>query len=284
MIVVTGATGNLGRFVIAALLEKLPADQVTAAVRNPAKAADLAALGVQVREADYDRPETLAAAFAGADKVLLISSSEVGRRTRQHTAAIAAAKSAGVGLLAYTSLLGADTARMDLAVEHRATEAAIRGSGVPFSFLRHGWYFENYTENLAPALEHGVILGSAGQGRTAAATREDYARADAAVLLATGQEYTVHELSGDSAWTLAELAAEVSARTGRTIGYQDMPEEDYKQVLVGAGLPEGFAGILANSSTGTANGELATVTGELSKLIGRPTTTLAEAVAAALPR
>src|SRR5258708_7316512 len=282
MIVVTGATGHLGRLVVDALLEAVPAGQVVAAVRTPAKAADLAAPGVQVREADYERPETLAAAFAGADKVLLISSSEVGRRAPQHTAAIEAAKAAGVGLLAYTSRLHADRATMALAAEHQATERAIRDSGVPFALLRHGWYTENYTAALAPALEFGAIPGSSGEGRVASATREDYARADVAVLLADGQENTVHELSGDTAWTAAELAAEVSAQSGRQVVYTDLPQAEYAKVLLGAGLPEPVAEILADSSAATARGELADVTGELSRLIGRPSTPLADSVAAAL--
>jgi len=282
MIVVTGATGQLGRLVIDALLETVPADQLVAAVRNPEKAADLISRGVQVREADYDRPETLALAFAGADKLLLISGSEVGLRMPQHTNAINAAKAAGVGLLAYTSLLKADEARMKLAAEHQATEQLIRESGVPFALLRHGWYTENYTGNLAPALEFGAILGSSGEGRVAGATREDYARGDAAVLLADGQENTVHELSGDTAWSAAELAAEVSAQSGKQVVYTDVPPAEYAKVLVGAGLPEPFAEIVADSSAATGRGELATATGELSRLIGRPTTPLADSVAAAL--
>ena len=282
MIVVTGATGQLGRLVIDALLEEVPADQVVAAVRNPAQAADLVARGVQVREADYDRPETLPLAFAGADKVLLISGSEVGRRLPQHTNAINAAKTAGVGLLAYTSLLRADDATMALAGEHQVTERLIRESGLPFALLRHGWYTENYTANLAPALEFGAILGSSGEGRVAGATREDYARGDAAVLLADGQENTVHELSGDTAWTAAELAAEVSAQSGKQIVYTDLPQAEYAKILAGAGLPAPVAEIVADSSAATGRGELATVTGELSRLIGRPTTPLADSVAVAL--
>ncbi len=282
MIVVTGANGQLGRLVIDALLESVPADQVVAAVRNPAKAADLVSRGVQVREADYDRPETLPLAFAGADKLLLISGSEVGRRIPQHTNAINAAKAAGVGLLAYTSLLKADDAQMLLAGEHQATERLIRESGLPFALLRHGWYTEVYTANLASALEFGAILGSSGEGRVAGASREDYARADAAVLLADGQENTVHELSGDTPWTAAELAAEVSAQSGKQVVYTDLPQAEYAKVLVGAGLPEPFAEIIADSSAATARGELATATGELSRLIGRPTTPLADSVAVAL--
>jgi NAD(P)H dehydrogenase (quinone) len=282
MIAVTGATGQLGRLVIDALLETVPAGQVIAAVRSPQKAADLAARGVQVREADYERPETLAAAFAGAQKVLLISGSELGRRVAQHAAVIEAAKAAGVGLLAYTSVLHADTTALKLAAEHVATEEIIRGSGLPYALLRHGWYTENHTAALALALEHGAILGSSGQGKVASATREDFARADAAVLLADGQENTVYELSGDVAWTLAELAAEVSAQSGTPVAYTDVPESEYAKVLVGAGLPEPVAEIVADCSTAVGRGELDDVTGQLSRLIGRPTTPLADSVAVAL--
>jgi NAD(P)H dehydrogenase (quinone) len=282
MIVVTGATGQLGRLVIDALLESVPAGRVVAAVRNPAKAADLTALGVEVREADYDRPETLPLAFAGASKVLLISGSEPGRRVPQHAHVIEAAKAAGVGLLGYTSLLRADETKMLLASEHVATEQLIRASGVPYTLLRHGWYTENFTSALAPALEHGVILGSSGDGRVAGAARAVYARADAAVLLASGQENTVHELSGDAAWTLAEYAAEISAQSGKRVVYSDLPEDEYVKALVGVGLPEPMARIVADASSATARGDLAHADGELSRLIGRPTTPLADTVAQAL--
>ena len=159
MIVITGATGNLGQHVIARLLETVPASNIIAAVRNPAKAAGLAAKGVQVRQADYNSADSLDAAFKGATKVLLISSSEVGQRTAQHQNVVDAARRAGVQLLAYTSVLHADTSPLGLAAEHVATEAAIRASGLPFSLLRNGWYLENHTEHLAPVLEHGVVLG-----------------------------------------------------------------------------------------------------------------------------
>ncbi len=206
MIVVTGATGHLGRLVVHGLLKKVPAREIVAAVRSPEKAADLAASGVQVREADYSKPETLAAALAGADRLLLISSSEVGKRAQQHAAVIDAAKRAGVGLIAYTSCLRADTSKLGLAAEHKATEERIRVSGLPYVFLRNGWYLENYTEHLGPALEHGAIPGSAGKGRVAAAARADYAAAAVAVLTATGNEKKIYELAGDFPFTMAELA------------------------------------------------------------------------------
>jgi NAD(P)H dehydrogenase (quinone) len=282
MIVVTGATGKLGHLVVEGLLQKVPAREIAAAVRTPDKAKDLAARGVDVRRADYSRPETLDAALAGAEKVLLVSSSEVGQRLPQHLAVIAAAKKAGVKLLAYTSLLRAATSKLGLGAEHRATEEAIRASGLPFVLLRNGWYIENYTEHLAPALQHGALAGSAGTGRIAAATRADYAAAAVAVLTGPGHAGRVYELAGDHAFTMAELAAEVSRQVGRTIGYQDLPADGYRGVLLGAGFPPPYADLLVDSDLGIAKGELDDSTGDLRRLIGRPTTPLADAVRAAL--
>jgi NAD(P)H dehydrogenase (quinone) len=284
MILVTGATGKLGRLVIEALLEKVPASQVVAAVRNPEKAAGLAARGVQVRKADYSQPETLGPAFAGVEKVLLISSNEVGQRLAQHKAVVEAARKAGVRLLAYTSILHADRSRLALAGEHKATEELIRASGLPYVFLRNGWYTENYTENLGPALAHGALVGSAGEGRIAATTRADYAAAAAAVLTGSGHENKVYELAGDNAFTMAELAAEVSRKAGRTIAYNDLPPAQYQGVLEGAGLPGPYAGVLADSDVGASRGELNDSSGDLRRLIGRATTPLADAVAVAFNR
>lgn len=282
-ITVTGATGKLGRLAIQELLDRgVPAGEIVAAVRSPEKAADLAARGVQVREADYTRPETLATAFAGTDKLLLISGSEVGQRVPQHQNAVDAAVAAGVSLIAYTGVLNADTTGIALAAEHKATEEIIRGSGLPYVFLRHGWYVENYTENLAPALQHGAILGAAGEGRVAAATRADFAAAAAAVLTGEGPTNIAYELGGDEPFTLAELAAEVSRQSGTEVVYRDLPADEYAKALVAVGLPEGYAGILADSDLGIARGELTTGSGHLRSLIGRPSTGLADAVAVAL--
>ncbi|WNG21578.1 SDR family oxidoreductase [Cystobacter fuscus] len=282
MFLVTGATGKLGQHVIEGLLKKVPAGQIIAVVRNPQKAADLAAKGVQVRQADYGRPETLAAAFAGATRVLLISSSEVGQRIAQHRAVVEAARKAGVRLFVYTSILHADSSGLALAAEHKATEQLIRDSGLPFVFLRNGWYFENYTENLAPALQHGALLGSSGEGRIAAASRADYAAAAVEVLTGTGHENRVYELAGDTSFTQSELAAEVSRQSGRSIVYKDLPPAQYQGVLEQAGVPGAFAGILVDSSEKAGRGELNDSSGQLGRLIGRPTTRLADAVATAV--
>ena len=281
MIVVTGASGQLGRLVIDSLLARIPASQIVAAVRDPARVADLAELGVQVRQADYNQPDSLVRAFAGADKVLLISSSEVGQRVPQHAAVIAAAQQAKLKLLAYTSLLHADRSPLGLAAEHQETEALLRDSGLPVVVLRNGWYTENYLASIPSALEHGVLLGCAGEGRIASAARADYSEAAAIVLTREQQAGLVYELAGDHAYTLAELAAEISRHAGRTIPYQDLPQAEFQSILLGAGLPEGLAALLADSDVGASQGGLFDDSHQLSGLLGRPTTSLATLVAAA---
>ena len=283
MIVVTGANGQLGQKVIHELLKTVPADQIVAAVRTPSKAADLAALGVVVREADYTRPETLTSAFEGADKVLLISSSEVGQRYTQHQNVIAAAKEAGVKLLAYTSILNAAQSPLPLALEHQQTEAAIAESGVPAVILRNGWYTENYLASVPVALQYGVVLGCAGDGRISSAARDDYAAAAAAVL--TSQEPQagkVYELAGDESYSLSEFAAAIAAAADKPIAYQNLPEEEFVKALLNAGLPDYIATLLAESDTGASKGGLFDNSKTLSQLIGRPTTPLATLVAAAV--
>ena len=282
MIVVTGATGQLGQLVIKALLKKVPAASIIATVRNVDKAKDIAALGVQVRQADYSQPASWDAALKGADKVLLISSNEIGQRAKQHKTVIDAAKRAGVKLVAYTSVLRADTSVLGLADEHKETEIYLRASGVPFAFLRNGWYTENYAAGIPTALSLGAVYGCAGDGRISAATRADYAEAAAAVLIADNQSGKIYELAGDTAFTLSEFAAEVARQSGKAIGFVNLPEAEYKKALLGAGLPEVFAELLANSDTGVSKGALFDEGHQLSKLIGRATTPLATAVKAAL--
>ena len=284
MYAVTGATGQLGRLVIQSLLKTAAPDQVLAAVRDPAKAADLAGQGVQVREADYDRPETLLSAFRGVDRLLLISSSEVGGRTPQHRAVIDAAKTSGVKLIAYTSILHADRSPLRLAIEHKETEAALVASGLPVVLLRNGWYTENYLLALKPALEHGAMLGSAKEGRVSLAARADYAEAAAQVLIAESGASQTYELAGDQALTLSELSAEISRQAGREVSYNDLPESEYMAALVGNGLPRGYADLIADADAQAAEGALFDDGRDLSRLIGRPTTpggaTIADALAA----
>ncbi|MGW1889297.1 SDR family oxidoreductase [Streptomyces sp. NPDC002004] len=282
-IVVTGATGHLGRLVIDGLLAaRVPAEQITAVVRSKEKATDLAARGVTLHIADYNTPETLRGAFAAGDRVLLISGSEIGQRVPQHQAVVDAARAAGVALLAYTGVLGGPDADFRLASEHKATERAILDSGLPYAFLRNGWYHENYTENLAPALAHGSVVASAGEGRVASAARADYAAAAVAVLTGTGHENKAYELSGDTAWSFAEYAAEVARQSGRDVTYANVPGEQHLKVLTGAGVPEPVAAILVDVDTAVERGLLARSTGDLARLIGRPTTPVSEAIKVAL--
>lgn len=284
MIAVTGATGQLGRLVIDALLKRVSSKELVALVRDPLKAQDLSAKGINVRQADYSLPETLKSALAGVDRLLLISSSEVGQRSAQHRAVIDAAKSAGVQLLAYTSLLHADKSTLGLAVEHRDTEQALAESGLSYVLLRNGWYSENYTASVPPAVVHGAILGSVQEGRISSAARADYAEAAAVVLTSEEQAGKVYELAGDESYSLAELASEVAKQSGNAVVYTDLPEQDFKAALIGMGLPEGFAALLADSDAAAAKGDLFESSRQLSQLIGRPTTPIAKSVAAALPR
>ncbi len=282
MIAITGATGQLGQLVIAALLKSVPASQIVAVVRNPAKADALAQQGVVVRQGDYGDEAALTRALDGVEKLLLISSSEVGQRAVQHRNVINAAKAAGVGFIAYTSVLHADTSPLGLAAEHIETENMLAASGIPYALLRNGWYSENYLASAPPALEHGVFLGAAGDGKIASATREDYAAAAAKVISEEGHAGKVYELAGDTAWTLSELAAELSKQSGKNVVYQNLSEADYASALRGVGLPDAFANLLADSDTGASKGGLFDDSHTLSKLIGRPTTPLADSIKAML--
>ncbi|PKU23606.1 NAD(P)-dependent oxidoreductase [Telmatospirillum siberiense] len=282
-LLVTGAGGQLGHLVVSRLLELVPPSQIVATVRNVEAGRSLAARGVEIRIADYTRSETLDAAFAGIGRLLLISSNALGQRVAQHKNVIEAAKRAGVGLLAYTSLLRADGSPLGLAGEHRETEALLRNSGLPFVLLRNGWYTENYTAAVPTALAHGVLIGGAGAGRIASAARADYAAAAAAVLTATenlgGRTF---ELAGDQSYTLTELAAEITRQSGRQVVYKNLSRADHKAALLGAGLPEPVADLLSDSDAGAAKGALFDDGRQLSTLIGRPTTPLAASITAAL--
>ncbi|WP_108127541.1 SDR family oxidoreductase [Saccharospirillum mangrovi] len=283
MIAITGASGQLGRLVLNQLLETNPASDIVALARKPETLSGYADQGVQVRQADYDKPETLLPALKGVKKLLLISGSEVGKRTAQHRAMIDAAVQAGVTLVAYTSILRADTSSLMLAQEHLATEQALQASGLPFVLLRNGWYSENYTGTAAMTVEHGALFGAAGDGRIATATRADYAAAAVAVL--TGSEShagKVYELAGDQGFTLSEYAAELAKISGKPVSYTNQSQADFQAFLQQVGLPEGLAQMLADSETGASRGELFDDSKTLSKLIGRPTTPISESIKAAL--
>lgn len=278
MIAITGATGQLGQQVFANLLNTTAANQLVAVVRNPAKAEALSQKGVVVRQADYGDEAALTRALQGVDKLLIISSSEVGQRAPQHRNIINAAKAAGVKFIAYTSLLHADTSPLGLADEHVATEKMLADSGIPYALLRNGWYTENYLASAPPALEHGVFIGAAGEGKIASATRADYAAAAARVITEDGHAGKVYELAGDHGWTLSELAAELAKQSGKNVVYQNLSQADFAAALKSVGLPAGLADMLADSDVGASKGGLFDDSHTLSKLIGRPSTPLAESV------
>lgn len=279
MIGITGATGQLGRLVVNGLKTRVPASDIVALVRTPAKAGDL---GVPVREADYSKPETLERALAGIETLLLISSNEVGKRIKQHRNVITAAKKGGVKWIVYTSLLHADRSPLSLADEHRATEAELKASGMPVTILRNGWYTENYTASVPGAVVAGAFIGSAGDGRISSAARADYADAAVAVLTGQGHHGKTYELAGDHGYTLSDLAAEITRQTGKDIPYKDLPERDYAAALTGFGLPAPVAQAYASFDVGASKGALFDDGRALSRLIGRPTTPLSVVVASAL--
>jgi NAD(P)H dehydrogenase (quinone) len=278
-IAVTGATGQLGRLVIEQLLERCQAADVVAIARDPGKAADLESKGVEVRVADYNDRPALDAALAGVDKLLLISSNEVGKRFPQHRNVIDAAKGAGVKHVIYTSAPKATTSSLILAPEHKATEEYLGASGIPFTVLRNNWYTENYAQSVRMAGQTGALVAAAGEGRVASASRADYAEGAAVVLVGEGHEGKVYELSGDYAWDYQELADTIAEVTGGPCAYRPVAPEELKAAMTAAGLDEGVAGFVATLDENIAEGELAGATPDLSTLIGRPTTPLKETVA-----
>ncbi|OLY67042.1 NAD(P)-dependent oxidoreductase [Citrobacter braakii] len=278
MIAITGATGQLGQHVIETLLKTVPASQIVAIVRNPAKATALSQQGITVRQANYSDEAAFTTALQGIDKLLLISSSEVGQRAPQHRNVINAAKAAHVKFIAYTSLLHADRSPLGLADEHVATEKMLAESGIAYALLRNGWYTENYLASAPAALEHGVFIGAAGEGKIASATRADYAAAAARVISEDGHAGKIYELAGDAGWTLSQLAAELAKQSGKKVVYQNLSEADFAAALKGVGLPAGLADMLADSDVGASKGGLFDDSHTLSKLIGRPTTSLADSV------
>ena len=276
---VTGATGQLGQLVVEQLKQKTAAENIVALVRTPEKAAKL---GVEARAFDYEKPEELPGSLKDIDRLLLISSSEIGKREQQHKNVINAAKKAGVSWIVYTSLLHTDTSSLSLAGEHLATEAALKKSGIEYTILRNGWYTENYTGSIAGALGAGAFVGSAGDGKISSATRADFAEAAAIVLTDESHKGKKFELAGDESYTLTELAAEISKQTGKDIPYNNLPEGEYAKILKSVGLPEMVADAIASWDTGASKGDLFDDSKQLSKLIGRSTTPLADAVKAVL--
>ena len=276
-IVITGASGHLGRLVVDQLLAAgTPPEQIVATGRDVDKLADFAQNGVTARRADFADPISLDDTFAGAGSLLLISTTTVGDRFDNARNAIDEAVRAGVSRIVYTSILNAATAQMTLAGQHRRTEKYLRDCGVPFVILRNGWYLENYTDELPMITQYHALLGSAHDGLVSAASRRDLAAAAAAVLTQDGHNGATYELGG-TPFTLTTLAATISHVLGTHIAYQDMSVADYTDVLTGAGLPPQMAAAVADADAGLARGELYTTSDDLVKLIGRPATTAREA-------
>lgn len=276
---ITGATGQLGRLVVENLKGKVSKADIVALVRTPQKASDL---GVEAREFDYTKPT--AEALKGIEKLLLISSNEIGQRATQHSNVIEAAKKAGVKWIVYTSLLRADTSTLSLAGEHLETEKVLKASGIPYTILRNGWYTENYSGSIGGALAGGTFIGSAGNGKISSAARADFAETAAVVLTSNGHQGKIYELAGDTAYTLTDLAAEISKQTDKAIPYKNLPESDYAAALKSFGVPEGFAFAIAGWDVSASKGDLFDDSHQLSKLIGRPTTPLAQTVKEALAK
>lgn len=276
---ITGATGQLGRLVIEKLKEKADAGSIVALVRNTEKAKDL---GVEAREFDYNKPETLAESLKGIDQLLLISGSDIGQRARQHANVVNAAQQAGVKRIVYTSLLHTGNTTVSLAEEHQPTEKSVIESGIPYTILRNGWYTENHTNSISGVLAGGAVFGSAGNGKFSSAARADFAEAAVVVLTAPGHEGKIYELAGDGAYTLAEYAAEIAKQTGKNIVYNNLPVGEYAKVLESFGLPGFIAEAIAGWDVSASKGDLFDDSHTLSKLIGRPTTPLSEVVKNAL--
>lgn len=272
---ITAATGQLGKLVVESLKQKVASENIVLLVRTPEKASDL---GLEAKAFDYSNKESQVEALKGIDTLLLISGSEVGQREAQHANVIASAKEAGVKKIVYTSVLHADTSTLSLAVEHIATEKNLKESGLTYTILRNGWYTENYAGSIGGALAGGAFIGSVGDGKISSAARIDFAEAAATVLATEGHDGKVYELAGDTSYTLTDLAAEISAQTGKTLPYANLPEVEYAKILTSFGLPEFLAQAIASWDVSASKGDLFDDSKTLSALIGRPTTPLAETV------
>lgn len=276
---VTGATGQLGKLVVEQLKKKVAVENIVALVRTPDKASDL---GIEVRAFDYNKPNEMVGALNGIDHLLLISANEIGKRAEQHKNVIEAAQKADVQWIVYTSLLHADTSSLNLAGEHRFTEEALKGSGIDYTILRNGWYTENYTGSIQGALKAGAFVASAGDGKISSATRTDYAEAAAVAITDQSHNGMTYELAGDTAYSLSELAAEISKQSGKQIPYKNLPEAEYAGILKNMGVSEQFANAIASWDISASKGDLFNDSKQLSKLIGRPTTPLSATVKSSL--
>lgn len=289
-ILLTGVTGRLGPLILDEMLKQVPADEVVCIVRPRSDGAHatterLQGLGVAIRHADYDDPDSLASALFDVQRLMLVSGSSLGVRVRQHRNVIEAAKAAGVGFTAYTSVLHADRSTLSVGDDHRQTEAMLASSGISHAILRNGWYSENLTPLIPAAIAHHELLGAAGEGRISTAERGDYAAAAAAVILSHDEgSGRIYECAGDDAFTLAEFAAEVARQSGSEVTYRNLTEADYDAALVAAGFPAGMAQVFSTSHTAIAHGELFDDSHDLSRLSGRPTVPISTTIATALQR
>ncbi|WHY65101.1 SDR family oxidoreductase [Neobacillus sp. SuZ13] len=271
-ILVTGATGKFGTKVVETLLKTVPANQLAVSVRNPEKAEGLRARGVDVRQGDFDRPDTLDAAFSGIDRLLIISADgDNETRIRQHTDAVAAAERAGVKFIAYTSLANAKESKNFLAPTHKATEEAIVKTGIPYSFLRNNWYLENESSSIQGVLAGAPWVTSAGDGKVGWALQQDYAEAAAVVLSGNGHENTIYELSG-KLLTQEEIAAAVGTVLGKEVPVHQVDDSTYTDIMKGAGVPDFLLPFLVDIQKGIREGTLAVESNDLEKLLGRPVT------------
>lgn len=276
---ITGAAGQLGKLVVEQLKARFSTENIVTLART---AENVKELGVEVRAFDYNKAEDLQEQLNGIDKLLLISSNEIGQRTRQHRNVIKAAQRAGVKWIVYTSLLHADSTTVNLAGEHLETEKVLKESGIDYTILRNGWYTENYTASIGGAIAGGAFIGAAASGKISSAARIDYAEAAVVVLLSENYKGKVFELAGDNAYTLNDLAAELSNQTGKDLPYRNLPEEEYAKILESFNVPSFFAQAIASWDVSASKGDLFNDSGELSKLIGRPTTLLSASVKSAL--
>lgn len=277
-LLVTGATGKLGSKVVESLLKTLPAEQLAVSVRNSEKAEGLRARGVDVRQGDFDHPETLDTAFAGIDRLLIISADgDNETRIRQHANAVGAAERAGVKFIAYTSLANATESTNLMAPPHVATEAAIIKTGIPFSFLRNNWYLENEIGSIQGALAGAPWVTSAGAGKVGWALQQDYAEAAAAVLAGKGHENTVYELSGPLL-TQEELVSALCVVLGKEIPVQQVDDEKYAEIMKGLGLPDFVIPIVVGIQESIRNGSLEVESNDFEKVLGRPVMQISEAL------
>ncbi|TAN11626.1 MAG: SDR family oxidoreductase [Chitinophagaceae bacterium] len=276
---ITGATGQLGNLVVHKLKEKVPAGNIIALVRSVEKVTEP---GVAARGFDYEKPDILKTALKDVDTLLLISASGLEGRFPKHKNVIEAAKQSGVRWIVYTSLLHTDSSSIDLAKEHKVTEKILIDSGISFTILRNGWYTENYTSSVPGAIRGGAFMGCAGNGKISLAARADYADAAVAVLTGRGHPGKTYELAGDNAYTLSDLAAEISRQTGKNIPYKNLSEKEYTEALTGFGIPEMFAKAIAGWDTGASKNDLFDDSRQLSQLTGKPTTPLSLSITEAI--